>query len=317
MTFSLTVLGNSSALPTSKRFPSACVLNIHERFFLIDCGEGTQIQLRKFKIKLGKINHIFISHLHGDHVFGLFGLISSFNLIGRKSDLHIYANKEIESILGNHFKHFDKNREYKIIYHHLIYGKTEQLYEDKNLIISSFPLNHRIPAHGFLFNEKKRPNHIRKEMIEKYQVPIRCINDIKFGADFTTEKGEIIKNNILTFPSYKSRSFAFCSDTKYDELNVKYIKEYDLLWHEATFLSDLKHRAEETFHSTAEDAAKIAELANVKYLILSHFSSRYKEYGIIKSEAEKFFKNIYIAEDGKEFNVNTDGTLTIKTISNN
>ncbi len=314
MTFSVTVLGNSSALPTSKRFPSACVLNVHERFFLIDCGEGTQIQLRRCKIKLGKINHIFISHLHGDHIFGLFGLISTFNLIGRKSDLHIYANKNIEVILNNHFKFFDKNREYNIVYHFLKEGKDELIYEDKNLIIKAFPLKHRIPTHGFLFNEKKRPNHIRKELINKYNIPIKKINDIKYGEDFVTEEGEIIRNNILTTPSYIPRSFAFCSDTLYNENIVSIIKNVDLLWHEATFLNNLKNRAEETYHSTAEDAANIAKFAEVKNLLLSHFSSRYKDLDVIKSEAATVFKNIYIAEEGMEFGINIEGPLKIKNL---
>ena len=156
MVFSLTVLGSSSALPTSKRYSSAYVLNVHERFFLIDCGEGAQIQLRRFGIKLGKINHIFLSHLHGDHVFGLFGLISSFNLLGRKSDLHIYADKEIKNILKSHFKHFDYQREFQIVFHYLSNEKEEIIFENNNLLVKSFPLNHRIPTNGFLFLEKKR-----------------------------------------------------------------------------------------------------------------------------------------------------------------
>lgn len=317
MTFSVTILGSSSALPTSKRYTSACAVNLHERFFLIDCGEGIQIQLRKFKIKFGKINHIFLSHLHGDHFFGLYGLISSFNLIGRKNDLHIYAHKDIRKILNNHFKYFDKNKEFKIILHYLDEDMEQLIYEDKNIIIKSFPLNHRIPACGYLFQEKKRQNHIYKEKIEEYDIPLKNIIDIKNGADFITKNGEIIENTELTYPSYEPRSFAYCSDTIYHEPIAEKIKNCNLLWHESTFLEDNKVRAKETFHSTAQDAAKIAKRANVKNLILSHFSSRYKELSGFSDEAKKIFEHVFIANEGDEYTINTNGELILKKYNSN
>lgn len=311
MVFSVTVLGSSSALPTSKRFPSACALNVHERFFLVDCGEGTQIQIRKYRIKLSKINHIFISHLHGDHFFGLFGLISSFNLIGRNADLWIYAHRDIKRILNSHFKYFDQNRDYNIKYRFLNYEKEELIYEDKNMYVKSIPLKHRIPTCGFLFEEKKRPNHIIKDKIEEYKIPVKNIPDIKNGEDFFTEEGVKISNSELTFPSYKPRKFAYCSDTAYDESIIKSIKDIDLLWHEATFLNDQKSRVKETFHSTAEQAAQIAKAGNVGNLILSHFSSRYKDLSKFKEESGRIFENVYLAKEGKEFIIDTNGNLTM------
>ncbi|MBN2519762.1 MAG: ribonuclease Z [Bacteroidales bacterium] len=311
MTFSLTILGSSSALPTSRRYPSACVLNVHERFFLIDCGEGTQMQLRKYRIKLGKINHIFISHLHGDHFFGLYGLISTYNLLGRKNDLHIYANKEIKNILDNHFKFFDNNLDFKIIYHFLHTEKKEIIFENKNLTVESFPLKHRIPTNGFIFKEKKRPDHLNKEKVEQYKIPIKNRVDIINGADFITGEGIIIKNSELTTPSYDPRSFAYCSDTLFDESIVKIIEGADLLLHEATFCDDKQDIAHETYHSTALEAAEIANKAKIKKLILTHFSSRYKNTDIFLKNAVKKFNEVIIAEDGLEVKINTDHSFNI------
>lgn len=314
MTFSVTVLGSSSALPTSKRFTSAYVLNVHERFFLIDCGEGTQIQLRKFRFKLNRINHIFISHLHGDHILGLFGLLSSYNLLGRKSKLHIYANKGIKDILKTHFRFFGSNEEYEIVFHFLNPEKNEIIYEDRNLMVNAFPLNHRIETHGFLFSEKKRPDHIYESAIEKYKIPLKKIFDIKMGADFLTDDGEIIKNDKLTHPSYTPRSFVYCTDTLYNETIIPVINNTDLLLHEATYSENLKNRAIETFHSTAKQAGRIAALAQVKHLIISHFSSRYKNPDLLLKEAQNEFNNVYTAEDGKIFEILIDGSIKINEI---
>jgi len=298
MAFTLTILGSSSALPTSQRYTTAQVLNILERFFLIDCGEGTQIQLRKYKIRFGKINHIFISHLHGDHIFGLFGLISSFILYGRKNDLHIYCDKELENILFNHLKYFDGDIGFKIIYHYLKSGTSELIYNDDLVEVITIPLNHRMPCSGFLFKEKTKLLKIDKEKIQKYNIPIKDIAKIKEGSDYITNNGEVIKNSLLTLSSVKSKSYAFCSDTAYSESIIPLIKDVDLLYHEATFKQDLIKRAKETFHSTAIQSATIAKKANVKKLIIGHFSVRYKNIDSLLNEAKSVFENTIAAEDG-------------------
>ncbi len=301
MSFEITILGSSSALPTSKRFPSAHVVNIHERFFLVDCGEGTQIQLRKFKISFAKINHIFITHLHGDHFFGLFGVISSFSLLGRKNDLHIYSpgnlQNKIYSVINK------REISFNIFFHRLEHDGNEIIYESKSVEVSAFPLSHRIETYGFLFKEKQKERNIIKEAITKYNLGIKDILSIKKGNDFITLKGEIIPNSQLSKKPYKSRGFAYCSDTKFKEEIIPYISEIDVLYHEATFAKDLKDIAEITGHSTSEDAAKIAKKANVKKLIVGHFSSRYKNTNIILQEAKAIFKNTQAANDGDKITI--------------
>ncbi|NPA45080.1 MAG: ribonuclease Z [Chlorobi bacterium] len=296
MSFEITILGSSSALPTSKRFPSAHVVNIHERFFLVDCGEGTQIQLRKFKISFAKINHIFITHLHGDHFFGLFGVISSFSLLGRKNDLHIYSpgnlQNKIYSVINK------REISFNIFFHRLEHEGNKIIYQSKSIEVSAFPLSHRIETYGFLFKEKQKERNIIKEAINKYNLSIKDILSIKKGNDFITEKGEIIPNHKLSKKPYKSRGFAYCSDTKFKEDIIPYVSEIDVLYHEATFAKDLKDIAEITGHSTSEDAAKIAKKANVKKLIVGHFSTRYKNTDIILQEAKAIFTNTQLANDG-------------------
>jgi len=299
MTFSVTVLGSSSALPTATRFPTAHLLNAYERFFLIDCGEGTQIQLRKYKLRLSKINHIFISHLHGDHYFGLFGLISSFSLLGRKNDLNIYAHAELENILNNQFQYYKLN--YKINFHKLPLKEKEIIYEDKNITIETFPLKHRIPTNGFLFKEKKRKLNLKKDTVKDYNLSIKDILSIKQGNDFIWDDDKIIKNSKLTEKPYKCRSYAFCSDTAFYPEITKTITGIDLLYHEATFADDLKDKAKETFHSTAKQAAEIAKNANVEKLIIGHFSSRYKNLNLLKKEAKSIFKNTELVKEGKKY----------------
>jgi len=296
MSFEITILGSSSALPTSKRFPSAHVVNIHERFFLVDCGEGTQIQLRKFKISFAKINHIFITHLHGDHFFGLFGIISSFSLLGRKNDLHIYSpgnlQNKIYSVINK------REISFNIFFHRLEHEGNEIIYESKSVEVSAFPLSHRIETYGFLFKEKPKERNIIKEAIQEYNLGIKDILSIKKGNDFITSDREIIPNSKLSMPPYKSRSFAYCSDTKFKEDIIPCISKIDVLYHEATFAKDLKDIAEITGHSTSEDAAKIAKKANVKKLLIGHFSTRYKNTDIILQEAKAIFRNTQSANDG-------------------
>ncbi|RLD76361.1 MAG: ribonuclease Z [Bacteroidetes bacterium] len=301
MTFSVTILGSSSALPTSNRFPTAHLFNSNERFFLIDCGEGTQIQLRRFRLKFSKINHIFISHLHGDHYFGLFGLISSFSLLGRKSDLHIYAHTGLEKMIECQFKENTIN--YNIVFHKISPQKVAVLYEDKTLKISTFPLKHRIPANGFLFKERERELNLRKDVISKFNLSIKDIQAIKKGSDYLWEDEKLIKNNHLTYPPDQSRSYAFCSDTAYYQEVVGFIKNVDLLYHEATFAEDMKEMAKKTTHSTAKQAAEIASKANVGKLLIGHFSSRYKDEKLIENEAKEVFENTETVIEGKTYSV--------------
>ncbi|MCK5168818.1 MAG: ribonuclease Z [Bacteroidales bacterium] len=303
MTFELTILGSSSAVPTSKRNLTAHVLNVHERFFLIDCGEGTQIQIRKNKIRFGKINHIFISHLHGDHIFGLFGLISTFNLLNRDKDLHIYSHPELESILSRHIEYFERTISFKIVYHHLKPKKNEIIYEDEKVIVETIPNKHRVPACGFKFTEKRHLRNLRKNVVEKYVIPISKIRSVQEGDDFINDNNEIITNEKLTLPPYNTRSYAYCTDTAYSEKIIPLIKDVDLLFHEATFGMDMKHLAKTTYHSTSEDAALIAKKANIGKLIIGHFSARYKDVGIIINEARKIFPNTLSAEDGEKHSI--------------
>lgn len=303
MKFSLTILGSSSALPTSQRFLSAQVLNVHERFFLIDCGEGTQIQLRRNRIKFGRINHIFISHLHGDHVFGLPGLISTFNLLGRKTDLHIYAHKPLKQILNQFLGQFYTSPGFKLIYHIIPDDTSAILYSDEVCQVESFPLKHRITCSGFLFKENPKLKNIRKDAIERYGIPLKDIKSIKEGADFITDEGIRIPNEELTLKPSLPKCYAFITDTVFiPELSEK-IKEADLLYHEATYLDNDTFLAQETGHSTAKQAATLAQLANVKKLVLGHFSSRYKSYDEFLIQAKEVFSNVVLAEESLEIQI--------------
>lgn len=290
-------------MPTSKRNLTAHVLNVHERFFLIDCGEGTQIQLRRNKIRFGKINHIFISHLHGDHIFGLFGLISTFNLLNRDKNLHIYAHSELENILTRHIEYFERNLSFKIIYHHINPKLNEIIFEDSKLTVETIPLKHRVPCCGFLFKEKPHLKNIKKTFVEKYVVPIAQIQKIKEGDDFITESGKIIPNAEITLPQFKQRSYAYCTDTAYYEKIIPIINNVDLLFHESTYANNLKKQAKETFHSTAEQAATIAKKANAAKLLIGHFSARYKDITNLIVEARSVFENTIVAEDGEKYEI--------------
>lgn len=298
MSFKITVLGSSSAIPTSSRFTSAQIVNLSERFFLFDCGEATQIQIRKFKIKFSRINHIFISHLHPDHYLGIFGLMSSFALMGRKNTLHIYCFKELKELIDTQFKYYYGNLGYRVEYHFLKQDISQEIYDDNLLTIWTIPLKHRIPTSGFLVREKQKDLNIRKEAIIKYNLGIKDILQIKKGFDFRINNGEIIKNSELTFSAVHPKSYAYCSDTLYSEEIIDIIKDVDLLYHEATFLSSEKKRAIETCHSTATDAANIANLANVKKLLIGHFSARYRSSEDLLKEAKSVFTNTIAAEDG-------------------
>lgn len=301
--FSVTILGSSSAQPTVTRFPTSQVINLNERLYLIDCGEGTQIQLRKFGVKLGKINHIFISHLHGDHIFGLPGLISTLALAGKKGDLHIYSHSDLKELLDNLMKFIVLPEAFRIIYHPLNFRKRQVILQDSKLTVESFPLKHRMPCCGFLFTEMAQSLHLRKEQIEALNIPIRDRVLIKEGADYCTPEGTIIPNNALTSPATAPRSYAFVTDTIYREAIVPIIKNVDLLYHEATFLDELSDLALKTFHTTARQAAQIALKGDVKKLIIGHFSSRYKNEKILVNEARTVFPNTFAANDGDRFDL--------------
>lgn len=303
MSFSVTILGSSSALPTSDRFPTAHLLNANERFFLIDCGEGTQIQLRKFRIRIGKINHIFISHLHGDHIFGLFGLLSSLNLIGREATLHIFGPDQIEELVSDHLKYFQNDLSFELAIHKFQHRRSATIFKDSNVEVITIPLKHRIPACGFLFREQPIPRNIKKEMVEKYKIPIKDIVKIKSGSDFETSDGRIIPNSELTLPPFRTRSYAYCSDTAYSEEIAEMVKNVDILYHEATFLNKDADLAAETLHSTTRQAAEIALKSNARRLLIGHFSSRYKSYDTFEKEAREIFPETTAVNDGDVFSV--------------
>lgn len=303
MTFELTVLGSSSALPTSTKYPAAHVLNAHERFFLIDCGEGTQIQLRKAKIRFGKLNHIFISHMHGDHVFGLPGLLSSLDLLGRKAPLHIYGHPGLQLIIDFYREHFTVDPAFPITLHPVSKRTLQKVYEDKVIEVFAFPLKHRVPTFGYLFREKERPLNIIKGKITEYQLSVRQIGRVKAGEDVMTEDGKRISNTELTMPPFHRRSFAYCSDTAFYPKVAEFIGGVDLLYHEATFMEKDRQLARDTGHSTAAQAAEIARISSAGKLLIGHFSNRYKDVDILLQEARKVFDNTLIAEELMSYSV--------------
>ncbi len=304
MPFQLTILGTSSALPTSNRYPTAQVLHVRGRFFLIDCGEGTQTQMRKYKIGFAKINHIFISHLHGDHIFGLIGLISTFALLGRTKDLHLYAHSEIQAFLAPQIKFlYPEEIPFKIVYHPLNFRKEQLIYEDKALTVFSFPLDHRIATCGFRFEEKPVLPNLIPEKLKEYTIPIRNRQAIKEGADFVTNDGRVIPNSELTVNKHKARTFAFCSDTRYNPSYIESVRNVDLLYHEATFANDNQALAQTTYHSTGEDAARVARDANAGKLLIGHFSARYKDHSQILKETTAIFKNTEAVSEGLVFSI--------------
>jgi ribonuclease Z len=277
------------------------LLNANERFFLIDCGEGTQIQLRKYKIRLSKINHIFISHLHGDHYFGIFGLISSLSLLGKTNDLNIYAHADLEEILNFHFKYYDLG--FNILFHSIKDSFAGLIFEDKQIMVNTFPLKHRIASNGFIFKEKPKEKNLIKDMIPYYQLRIKDILKIKNGEDFIDQNGNVIPNHQLTHPAREPGSYAFCSDTAFDTSIIEHIKGVNILYHESTFAENLAKRAEETGHSTAKQAAQIAHLAGAKKLLLGHFSARYRDLSIFEQEAKEIFSEVENVMEGQIYKI--------------
>lgn len=296
--FDLNILGCGSALPTSKHNLSAQVINLRDKLYMIDCGEGTQLQFRKMRMNFNRLGHIFISHLHGDHCFGLPGLISTLGLLGRTADLHIHAQRDTEPVFRPILDYFCRELPYRVVFHSFDPYKHELIHEDRTVEVYTIPLKHRVPTAGFLFAEKPKSRHIIRDVCDFYRVPVFKMNEIKAGADFVTEEGETIPNERLTRAANPPKRYAYCSDTAYDERIVPIIKGVDLLYHEATFREEDLARAKETFHSSARQAGLIAQQAEVKQLVIGHFSARYPNEQILLKEAQAVFPQVILAKEG-------------------
>ena len=295
--FELHILGCGSALPTTRHFATSQVLNVRDKLFMIDCGEGCQMQFRRSRLKFSRLNHIFISHLHGDHCFGLLGLISSFGLLGRTADLHIYSPAGLEELLQPMLNFFCDNLPYKVFFHAFETKRPTLIYEDRSLTVTTIPLKHRIACCGFLFAEQPTLNHIIRDMVDFYEIPLYELNRIKSGEDYVTADGTVVPNARLTIPADPPRKYAYCSDTIYRESVIEQIKEVNLLFHEATFAQKEQARARETFHTTAAQAATIAKKANVKQLVIGHFSARYEDESVLLEEAQMVFPETILARE--------------------
>lgn len=299
--FKVHVLGCGSALPTLKHFPSSQVVEVRGKLFMVDCGEGAQIQLRKTRISFSKIRCVFISHLHGDHCFGLIGLISTFGMLGRTAPLHVYAPEEFGPMLHAQLEMFCTGLEFEVLFHAVDTQKNQMIYDDKSLSVETIPLSHRVPCCGFLFREKPGRRHILREMIDCYEIPISQIDNIKSGMDWTTSDGRVIPNNRLTTDPGPSRSYAYCSDTRYVPSLHTLVERVNLLYHESTYDKACADRARLYYHSTAEQAAMVARDAHVGQLLLGHFSARYNDEEHILNEARALFSNTYLAREGEEY----------------
>ncbi|HYC85877.1 MAG TPA: ribonuclease Z [Chryseosolibacter sp.] len=303
MSFKITILGSSGALPAYGRFPSAQLVEIQNRHFLVDCGEGAQMQLMRFQANLHRINHIFISHLHGDHYLGLMGLIFTMHLLRRTNDLHIYGHRGLDEIITTQLRCSKSAPGFKLVFHRLAQGDAKMIYEDEAVTVETIPLIHKLACSGFIFREKEKPRRIDKEKLPAGLL-IQQIVSLKRGHDVVDQEGNLIhKNSDLTLPPRKSRSYAYCADTAYNEHLVEKIRRVDLLYHEATFTADEESKASETLHSTAAHAATIARKAEVSSLLLGHFSARYKDLDPILQEARKIFPPAELAVEGSTFTI--------------
>lgn len=304
MSISLTILGCHSATPRVNAYPTSQYLEINNSHFLIDCGEGTQRQMRKYKVGFSKINHIFISHLHGDHFYGLVGLLSTYGILSREKELHIYGPKGIKEVTRLQLKISQSHAKYPIIFHELKSKESQLIFEDDKVSVRTIPLNHRVYTNGYLFTEKEKPRKLHMENIRNYNEIDRAdYLNIKAGKDVILSTGEIVPNAELTLPPKKSLSFAFCSDTSYKPDIIPIIKNSDLLYHEATFLADREDLAIKTKHATSKQAAQIAKDAQVGQLIIGHYSGRYKDISLFQKEAKEIFENTELAEPGKVFKI--------------
>lgn len=297
--FRVHILGCGSALPTLKHNSSAQVVEIRGKLFLVDCGEGTQVLLRRSHISFTKISAVFISHLHGDHCFGLIGMISTFGLLGRTATLHVYAPAALEPLLQEQMRMFCFGLEFEVVFHAVDTTRHQVIYEDRSLTVESLPLEHRVPCCGFLFREKPTLPHIRRDMIDAYEIPISQINNIKAGADWTTDDGEVVPNSRLTTPADEPRSYAYCSDTRYIPTLHELIAGVNVLYHESTYDQENIERARKYWHSTAYDAACVARDAHVGRLLLGHYSARYEDEEKLLKEARDVFPESYLSDEGQ------------------
>lgn len=299
----LTILGCYSATPRKFNNPTAQLLEIKGRLFLIDCGEGTQVALRKSKSKFARVKHIFISHLHGDHFYGLIGLISTFHLLGRDATLTIYGPTGIRQVIELQLKFSGSKLNFPLEFIELESRESIKIYEDEKLTVSTIPLDHRVYTNGFLFQEKEGERKLNVDAAEEYNIDKSYYRKLKLGYDVINNKGKLIENHLVTFPPEPPKSYAFCSDTKYSPKIIPLIKNVSVLYHESTFLETHKEYCDITKHSTAKQAATIAKNAKVGKLILGHYSTRYESIELFKDEAQKVFKNTDIADDYKVFEI--------------
>ncbi len=299
--FKIHILGCGSALPTLHHYASAQIVELRGKQFMIDCGEGTQMQLRRSRIRFTKLSAVFITHLHGDHCFGLIGMISTFGLLGRTAKLDVYAPAALESMLQAQMQLFCHSFDFEVAFHAVDTSKQQVIYEDRSLTVESIPLDHRIPCCGYLFKEKPTLPHIKRDMIDFYQIPTSQINNIKAGADWMTADGEVVANSRLVEAAEGPRSYAYCSDTRYIPTLHERIKGVTALYHESTYGEDNLQRAEKYFHSTARQAAMVARDAQAGQLLLGHFSSRYEDENVLLQEAKAVFENTYLCDEQKVF----------------
>lgn len=303
MTFSLTILGSSSAIPTLTRNPSAHLLNVNERFFLIDCAEGTQLQIRRFHVHLQRIQRIFISHLHGDHYYGLIGLINTLHLLGRKDELHLYGPPLLKDIIDIQLQASQTTLNYPLVFYPLSFSEYNLIFEDGKVTVHSFPLIHSVPTCGFIFRQKIQDRKLRKDKINELNIPLGEMHNIKAGKDYTDQQGRVFKNEDITLDPPAPKSYAYCSDTAYNEDILPIIRHCDLLYHEATFMQKMVASAQDKRHSTTIEAATLAKKAMVKKLLIGHFSARYDDLQPLLDEARTIFPDTILAEDGMSFSI--------------
>lgn len=294
--FSVTILGNNSAVPAYDRHPTSQVVSTNYYTFLVDCGEGTQIQMMRYKIRRSRISHIFISHLHGDHFFGLAGLITSFGLLGRTQDLHVYSPGPLKEIIEMQLQAGDSVLPYNLYFHKI--SNAGVLVNEPRMKVECFPTSHRIECYGFKFTEKKKPRKLNPEKAKEYEVPAAFYDRLQEGEDYTTQLGKLVKNEWVTTEAPPGKVYAYCGDTKYEEKLLKHIRGADLVYHETTYLDNKRDVAESRFHSTSKQAAELAVKAGAKKLLIGHFSSRYEKLEEFEAEARSVFEQTFIAEEG-------------------
>lgn len=301
--FRVHILGCGSALPTLRHYASAQLVEVRGKVFMVDCGEGTQMQLRRCRVHFAKVSHVFISHLHGDHCFGLIGMISTFGLLGRTAPLHVHADRALEPVLRQQLDAFCRDLGYEVVFHALAAGASTVIYEDRSLTVETIPLSHRLPTCGFLFREKPSLPHIRRDMIDCYDIPVSQIQNIKNGADWTAPDGTVVSNSRLVVAADPPRSYAYCSDTRYLPELHRQLHGVTTLYHESTYGEDNLQLAEKYFHSTARQAALVARDAGAQKLILGHYSSRYDDENVLLREAREVFPQAVLANELAVFDV--------------